>query len=327
MSFLRRKHLGDMVDRALVQSLANAGILMPAEVRMVYSSGTSASYSYLRDLVNEANIHKTLALAYAATVSARNDVVLLSMETHSQAATLDWAKYNTHLIGMRGGRTFQAHTARVTPSANYTPGWTLSGYNNTWANMRLAHPAGNAGNLVGVELSGHYNYWNNVDLWSPGSTTEGAVAAMISLSLSGGNNYFEGCTIGGDSRMRAAANCILNINTNGVQNVFKDCTFMYYTNSADTFFIYCASGAGIQNRWTLFDNCTFIAYSVNWGTASTVGVKYQYSGDGHRLIFKDCGFVGIADVVADGYRNNCQFIGGNTYLGATAGTGMSAASA
>jgi hypothetical protein len=151
----------------------------------------------------------------------------------------------------------------------------------------------------------------------------------VSLSCSGGNNYFEGCTIGGDSRMRAAANCILNINTNGVQNVFKDCVFMFYTNTADTFFIYVSSGAGVQNRWTLFDNCTFIAYSVNWATSATVAVKFQYSGgNGHRLLFKDCSFMGVADVISsdDSYRNNCWFSGGNTYLGATTGTGLYAVS-
>lgn len=313
----------DMEQAGLMPSIA-------ATKRMVYSSATAAPYLYWQKADGKVDqLYSTVATAYAATTSGRNDVVLITPETHSQAATLTWANYDTHLVGMSSGRTFQAHSTRITPSANYTPGWTLSGYYCTWANVRLAHPAGDAGNLVGVELSGHYNYWNNVDLWSPGSTTEGAVAAMVSLSASGGNNYFEGCTIGGDSRMRAAANSILSINTSGVQNVFKDCTFMFYTNTADTYFIYVGSGAGIQNRWTLFDNCTFIAYSSNWGTSATVAVVYNYSGGtGHRLLFKDCSFMGVTDVISsdDSYRNNCWFSGGNTYLSATTGTGLYAVS-
>jgi hypothetical protein len=291
-------------------------------------SGTMGTHMTKRG-VTAGSIYTSISDAEASMVTLRNDTVLVTPETHSQAASLTWSKYNTHLLGLMAGRTFQAHSARLTPSANYTPGWTLSGYYDTWANLRLAHPAGDAGNLVGVNVSGHYNYWNNVDLWSPGSTTEGAVAEMYSLSCAGGNNYFEGCTIGGDSRMRAAGNYILDINTNGVQNVFKDCVFMFYTSSADTYFIRCGSGSGVQNRWTLFDDCTFVAYSSNWGTSATVAVKFNYSGGtGHRLLFKDCSFMGVTDIISsdDSYRNNCWFSGGNTYLSATTGTGLYAVS-
>jgi len=318
---------------SLKWEMEQSGIMpsIAAHKYMVYSDSAATPYLYWHKADGRADqLYSSLATAYAATTNSRNDVILLTPESHAQASSLTWANYNTHLIGMMAGRTFQAHSARITPSANYTPGWTISGYYDTWANVRLAHPAGSAGNLVGLEMSGHYNYWNNVDLWSPGSTTEGAVEAMYSLSCAGGNNYFEDCTIGGDSRMRAAANHVLNINTNGVQNVFKNCVFMFYTNSADTYFIRCASGAGVQNRWTLFDNCTFIAYSANWATSCTEAVKFNYSGGiGHRLLFKDCSFMGVSDIItseAGSYRNNCWFSGGNTFLNATTGTGLYAVS-
>ena len=328
MSFTRFPH---GVSSFGIPLFGNIPPLHPGDIHWVVSSKTTSSpmYTIISEQIEDGDIFSSMATAYDSTTTNHNDVVILAPETHTISSSLTWANYNTHLIGNHPGRVFQAHAARFEASADFTPVITNSGYYNTWANLRIAHGRGTAANYIGVEMSGHYNYWNNVDLWSPGNVAEGADAGMVSMNLSGGNNYFEGCTIGGDSRLRSAANKTLDIKTNGVQNVFKDCVFMMYTDDAEAKFIWVSSGAGVQNRWTLFDNCTFIAYSVNWGTSITVAVGYNYSGgNGHRLLFKDCSFMGVTDVISsdDSYRNNCWFSGGNTYLGATTGTGLYAVS-
>jgi len=312
-----------MIDRTMVQSMASMGITIPGEVRFAFRSATNPQYTYLRDIVTEANMHQTLAKAYAATQANRNDVVFITQEHQQLLATLDWAKYNVHLIGLGGmpGAAFQY--PRFGQSDDFTPVITQSQWWGTWANMRISHGRGAAGNLVGVNLTGHYNAWKNIHLYSPGHATEGAVGAtMMSLSLAGGNNYFEGCTLGLDTVLRAAANSVININTSGVCNVFKGCRIVMYQSAGTPYFIWCASGASVQNRWTYFEDCTFIAYSTNWGTPLTVAIGYNYSGDGHRLIFKDCGFAGVTDLIASGYENNVQMIGGNTYISADEYTGL-----
>ncbi len=320
--FLRKKGMVDMFNMQAQWALQKYGII-PGEMRLCYRSGTAPEHAYLRDKIEDANRHSTLALAYAAMVDDRNDVTFLTGESHQLAATITWVKYRAHLIGLAGGRPTQFQRPRFGASDNFTPVITMSSWGTTWANLRIAHGRGNAGNLVGVQLSGHYNNWTGVHLYSPGDTTEGDVGAtMMSLSLAGGNNYFEDCTFGVDTIQRSAANSLININTSGTNNVFKKCIFHMFQDAATPYLIWCASGAGVQNRWTFFDDCLFVAYSTNWGTPLTVAVGYNYSGDGHRLIFKDCGFAGVTDIIADGYENNIQMFGGNTYISANTVTGL-----
>lgn len=300
------------------------GIGPVADMRMVRTSGTGKPYLYYRDKIEDANMHSTLALAYAATTLERNDVVFLLPESHSLAASVTWAKNNTHLVGMGGrpGVAFLCPT--IAPGADFTPVMTQSGWWNTWANFRVEHGRGTATNYYGVTLSGHFNSWINMDLESPLNATEAADAGLISLYQSGGHNYFENCQIGNDNVVRSAANQLLNINTSGVASVFKGCRFTMFQNVATPYLIWCASGSGVQNRWTYFEDCVFIAYSSNWATPLTTAVGYNYSGGtGHRLIFRNCSFVGVTDVIASGYENNIQLIGGNTYISAATQSGMS----
>jgi hypothetical protein len=289
-----------------------------------YKDSTVASYLRFKTMgVDSDHLKSTLATAYAATTNDRNDIVILSPESHQLASSLTWSNYCTHLVGFAGKRPTQFQRARFGASADFTPVTTLSGWGCTWDNVRVAHGRGNAANLVGVNFSGHYNNWSRVHLYSPGSTTEGDVGAtMMSMSLAGGNNYFEGCTLGLDTLQRSAANSLININTSATNNVFKNCIFHMYQDASTPYFIWCASGSGVQNRWTFFDDCVFIAYSANWGTDLTVAVGYNYSGNGHRLIFKDCGFAGVTDIIADGYENNIQMINCNTYVSANTVTGL-----
>lgn len=300
---------------------------VPADIHHVVTSKSSSSVHYTKlheREVDENNIHATIAAAYAATTNNENDVVILSPESHSLSSSLTWANYHTHFIGNAGGRPAQFQRARFGASADFTPVITLSGWGCTWANMRIMHGRGNAGNLVGVNLSGHYNNWTNMHLYSPGDTTEGDVGAtMMSLSLAGGNNYFEGCVFGVDTVLRSAANSLININTSGVNNIFYRCLFHMFQDASTPYLIWCASGTGVQNRWTYFEDCLFVAYSANWATPLTCAVGYNYSGGtGHRLIFKDCGFTGVTDIIADGYENNIQMFGGNTYISADEYTGL-----
>jgi len=302
------------------------GPIYPGDVHWVvkYKTTSSPPWELLyNNGIEDGDIFTDLSTAYAGTITARNDVVVLSPESHTYAATLTWANYDTHLLGNQVGRPTQFQRCRFGASANFTPVVTLSGWGCTWSNVRVAHGRGDAGNLVGVNMSGHYNNWTNVHLYSPGSTTEGDVGAtMMSMSLAGGNNYFEGCTFGVDTIQRSAANSLININTSATNNVFKNCIFHMFQDASTPYFIWVASGAGVQNRWTFFDDCLFVAYSTSWGTPLTTAVGYNYSGDGHRLIFKDCGFTGVTDIIADTYENNIQMFGGNTYISANTVTGL-----
>lgn len=285
---------------------------------------TNQHYALMQERgIEDGDIYTSLLTAYAATTNDRNDTIIMSPESHTYGTSLTWANYCTHLIGNAGGRPTQFHRCRFGASANFTPVATFSGWACTWANVRIAHGRGDAGNLVGLNMTGHYNNLTGVHLYSPGSTTEGDVGAtMMSMSLAGGNNYFENCVLGVDTIQRSAANSLININTSATNNVFKGCIFHMFQDASTPYLIWVASGAGVQNRWTYFEDCLFVAYSTSWGTPLTVAVGYNYSGDGHRLIFKDCGFTGVTDIIASGYENNIQMIGGNTYISADEYTGL-----
>ena len=110
-----------------------------ATIRMVRSSGTADPYLYYRDKIANDKMHSTMALAYAAAVDERNDVILLTPESHSLAATVTYAKNNTHLVGLSGrpGVAFLCPT--LAPGADFTPVLTQSSWWSTWARFRVEH--------------------------------------------------------------------------------------------------------------------------------------------------------------------------------------------
>ena len=94
--------------------------------RFIIAASGGQPLSYWQSELNGEKVYGTISAALAAMTSGRNDVALLSPDSHTQAANLDWNKNMCHLIGSYGPAR-QNMRSRIGHSANFTPVFTVSG--------------------------------------------------------------------------------------------------------------------------------------------------------------------------------------------------------
>ena len=241
-----------------------------------------------------------LEAAYALTTGDQHDAILaLAGDTgNSLAAAVTWSKDHTHLIGLSGDLPGMGQRCRITGSAaaDLAVLMTISGNANIFKNLQLFQ-GGDAATALGCAVvSGSRNYFKNVFFAGGGHATPAADAGMYSLTLSGSENYFEDCTIGLDTVVRAAANSELIIS--GARNHFRRCRILSNSVTAGKFLVKIDNSGG-DLRWTLFEDCVFINYTENWANGIDNVFDMPAGGSTHYVILKNCQAVGVNSGWAD----------------------------
>lgn len=276
-------------------ALAQLGFI-PGEIHYV-ALGSGVPYGFHRDnrRVPASRLHTTIGDAYdaAGRQNGNNNVVLVSPDSHSQAAALTFNKNMTHLIGMYPGMLMNLRS-RIGHSVTVSPLVTLSGYGNLLKNLYFMYGAA-ATDLIGMQITGERNMLENVHIGGPMAALQAAEATFTVLDLVGcSESYFKNCVFGTDTIARAAANSVLRIGANAVRNVFENCTFLMHSSVGDSYFIEVVVGSTFS--WTLFKNCQFI---TTYGTAATVGILNSSVAYGHKLLFDSrCAMFGATDAIA-----------------------------
>ena len=92
-------------DAAIALSKILGGGILGAGRIMYVAPSTSKSYSYWNGKVPSADLFTDLETAYDQVVSGRNDILVLSPDSHTLTAMLTVSKDRVHFIGsdMRGG--------------------------------------------------------------------------------------------------------------------------------------------------------------------------------------------------------------------------------
>jgi len=246
--------------------------------------------------------------ALASMTTGRNDVAILSPDSHTLGATLTWNKNMTHLIGAYGPARMNQR-ARLDVTGNFTPVVSVTGYGNTFANLYTMWGAANAANLIGWSITGVRNSFFNVHFAGPMSTTC-ALDASACCHLDGGTDgaeaYFEQCTFGTDTIERAAGANSLKLG--GIQrSIFKDCIFLAGSDSGlDSYFIEAEADA---YGWAYFDNCTFINISAaGFDNTMAVALACAATTTAFRFLFSaGTTFHGVTDVIAAADQANVEF--------------------
>lgn len=249
-----------------------------------------------------------LEAAYALTVGDQHDViVLLAGDTgNALTAAITWSKDHTHLIGLSGDLPGMGQRCRITGSAasDLTVLMTVSGSGCIFKNLQFFQ-GGDAATALGcVLVSGNRNYFQNVFFAGGGHATPAADAGMYSLTVSGSENYFETCTIGLDTVVRAAANSELIIS--GVRNEFHACRVISSSVTSGKFLVKLDNTAG-DLRYTYFSGeCLFYNHSESWASGAANVVDMPTAGSTHYLILGPmCFLVGVglgwADTVTHVY--------------------------
>jgi hypothetical protein len=307
MPAIRNKSHNDMMNILSQFAMNNLGFGPVGEIRLLHSTGNAGNY--YKDKIQDANRHTSVALAEAAMVTQRNDVMLVTPESHAwrgdnnaTAAALTWDKTNCHILGLSPTSKAGYNRARFSHSgytmANFM---TVSGDDNCFKNLRFMHGSatGGASDVTCITVSGAGNRFENVAFAGPNNATQAAATAYSSVVISGSHNYFKNCMFGSVNDVdRSAANTILDFSTTcGGWNIFEDCVFRSRSGGgqATAYFINDKVTDTVVDFTALFLNCQFI----HQGTALAVGIA-KATNTSRKLYFDSRSrFAGVTDVIAD----------------------------
>lgn len=222
----------------------------------------------------------TLRAAYDQCVSGNNDIVLivgngLTTASARLSATFTWAKNATHLVGM-ASPVITSQRARIAPTSGalvFTPFMTISGSGCLFQNIQwfMGFALGGA-NQIGLDVTGGRNVFRNCSIQGivDDDSVSGDSAGSRSLRIGAtGENLFENCTIGADTRARSAANASVEFTGGSARNVFRSCIFPFFCDNAGVLGL-IATGNAAMDRWQSFENCQFINAVKSTSTVMTV---------------------------------------------------------
>lgn len=213
----------------------------------------------------------TIAAAYALCTTNQNDCVLLvgGPTANALAASLDWAKGYTHLIGLSADLPGVGQRARVTGSAALDLTYLIDfqGAGCIVKNVQFFNGADADADAGAVIVSGGRNYFENCFFAGMGHATPAARAGSYSLKLTGDECTFVRCSIGLGTIVRSAANAELWMTGECNREKFIDCEFVSWSNTAGKFLVKLDSSAVPYT--TQFENCLFNNFCSNNGATGT----------------------------------------------------------
>ena len=230
------------------------------------------------------NAFATVATAFTAATSGQHDVIIIAPTggtgRTAETTAITWNKRFTHLIGnaapvaenIRAGMTFGTGGSLVI-SENGCIFKNLTFTSSTDIDETVS-VTGNRNSFLGVNFKGTSN------------ATSADSTPWRALNIAGGEeNYFGGCTLGADTFTRGVANATLEIESTASRNVFEDCKFIAFIDTAGTPVHVLLTGGTAIDRWIEFKNCTFYSFSINDGQAMTACMDLSaQSQTGHVLV-------------------------------------------
>lgn len=235
----------------------------------------------------------SLESAYAATVSGRNDIIILDANTaHSLTAMLSVTKNRVHIWGeevlmglhRRGGARSKIAMG-VTTVATDLGAISNTGVGNSFRGVKVTSSNTKAESLYGIVEGGEYAYYEDVEIYKDSDLSETGAAELVA---NGDSTTYKNCFIGSGANAIVGAiirPCVLftkAIAGAGLvarENQFKDCLLARNCGNAANRFVYGAAGSDVE-RINVFENCLFTnnavaaakpAQNVAFGAAITTG--------------------------------------------------------
>ena len=213
----------------------------------------------------------TLKAAYDLCTTNQNDVVLLvgGPTANALAASLNWAKGYTHLIGLSADLPGVGQRARVTGAAALDLTYLIDfqGAGCVVKNVQFFNGGDADADAGAVIVSGGRCYFENCFFAGMGHATPAARAGSYSLKLTGDECTFKRCTIGLATIVRSAANTELWMTGQCNREKFIDCEFVSWSNTAGKFLVLLDALAVPYT--TQFENCLFNNFKSNNGATGT----------------------------------------------------------
>lgn len=254
---------------------------------------------------------KTLTVAEDKLESLKKDVIVLeeSASSISLASAFTWDKSLCGLIGTAHNKFNQR--SRIGMSTTFTPMITVSGYGNVFANLYTMHGTA-AGDYIGWLISGARNTFENVHFGGPMIAAQGGHASYNGVSITGSENYFNGCVFGTDTidRDELTPNVTLGAET---LTVFDNCIFTMSIADTDPYFVAVNNTSGTTRAY--FRNCKFYAFSANHAAAAAVAFTFSAGSSADMILDPNCSFANVSHLAVSA---SMKYIWTPTVFAATA---------
>jgi len=211
------------------------------------------------------NAFQTPAKCLDNMTAGQNDVAYLigngaSSGSGRLTTELDWNKNACHLVGvaapsMVAGR---ARIAWLSTATKEDTLFTLSADGCIISNIHFFQDYDTGAANQAMVVTGERNYLNNCHIAGGGDATGAAHASCTSLTLTaGGENTFDGCTIGLDTiGSGAGANATIAITSAVARTIFRRCHIVKEAGDTDPVFV--SVGAAGITRYIIFEDCIFM---------------------------------------------------------------------
>ncbi len=329
-------------DNSLINYLQNVlGIAMIGDIQFECAEpGAQTATGFYRELENwgvpDAHIFETFALAYAATVTARNDVVVVMPGAVDEAAETTWSNSNTHAVGMSGpaGSTdyYMAGTVVYTDTTTAASVVDITGYNNQFHNIAFNNNGAGAGALTAIRVAGYQTRMVGCNMTGIMNSTQRAVATASSLLIASGcsNSVFDNCTIGHNvwgARTQANQGHLYFGGTTesgasagqGPQNLhFKDCRLLSQGTTVTVPLVRTSpGGTEAIDRECLFENCSF--GNFNGVDATLNAVISDPCQTWHNILLRRCTAYGYEEWQVDDLGTHPGYVSADMPITGVAG--------
>jgi len=280
------------LDSSLIQWIMTVTGLGPGIGELVWVAPSVSSSSQFRSELETnlgigTKIYSTLTAGYAQLVNHRNDVMLVMPGAYDETASIDWAKDNTHLLGLGGPNTRSDYSEKNvvvytdTAAVDYTIH--LTGDHCIFKNIGINNAGANAGNFSPLYVDGYGNWFENVGLI--GNMTSQQLAdddcASLHIGTNAHNCKWINCDIGEDcwgKRSAAYSGQISFIGSQPNGGLFRRCFVRSQSETATcaavTVYKAAAGSTHIGRGW-LWDNVVFTNFDARTGTGTNVNEVFM----------------------------------------------------
>jgi hypothetical protein len=286
-------------------ALAAAG---PSFGRMlVCMPSTDPNYDTIADIVKsdpdgDVRLFTTVAAAYDAAESNRNDVIMLSAySSHSLTEMLTVSKNRVHFVGMDMGDRQTGHGTRlvmgVTTAATDIAAVKVTGVRNSFRNIKIESSNTKAESLYALIEAGEYTLYKNCSFLKLTDLDQATAADVVA---EGDSTTWIHCEFGAATLKTTAARPTVLVDkivgsTGMLDNNFINCNFVSYTSADKNLFKVAAAGDG--QRYAAFRSCMFINWAIAaGGIAITDAISAPAGSELYILLDANCMTVGCTNI-------------------------------
>lgn len=247
------------------------------------------------EIDNSLKLHTTLADAYAATTSGRNDTVYVVPSTYTHTSVLTWANSNTHLIGLHSGTPWSNNVKiQHTSGTAVSPVINVTGSDNHFKGLHFVFGGSDAAQHIGLKNAGSGNHYENCWFEGPTNGTQADDSAVETVQVDGGGNYFKNC-IFGTTAVSTNAAALLGFTGSAYRTTFENCIFYHIHDGASAVMIDLSVNPDISGP-QFFKGCQFVGWSQNWATKADILIRTTGVPGGGLIFDPSCMVVGFTDI-------------------------------